>query len=72
MAWRKNSLKYLFIGGEKFVTPMPRRCRHRLCLDWLEMRTYCQNFDENVFIHQVGRKFLSSRLRTFEIAETLT
>ena len=30
----KNSLKYLLIGGRTFV-PISRRCRHRLCPDWL-------------------------------------
>ena len=33
----KNSLKYLLPGGggETFVPPMSKQCRHRLCPKWL-------------------------------------
>ena len=31
----KISLKFVLIGGEDFGHPMSKRCRHRLCPDWL-------------------------------------
>ena len=47
----RNSLKYLFLSGGR-LSPMSRRCRHRLCQNWLRvifkymkflLEMYCSN-----------------------------
>ena len=45
MAWRKNfSEKFTYRGGT-FGAPMPRRCRHRSCPDWLKSTSLFENFN---------------------------
>ena len=50
MAWRKKFTKILTYRRGDVCPPMARRCRHRLCPDWLTriIIIICRNWRENV------------------------
>ena len=71
----KHLLKYLLSGGEDVCPPLSKRCRHRLCQDWLKSKIDlfgCQRVKVIKFLSHLSSESILKLNPDFLVRSSLT